>query len=106
MNRRSAIGFPLLATLLVIAAGCSRTPPPAAASATPPAPSASAQWKTFVDRFIEESFVANPFFAVDSGRHDFDGRAPDWSATGIAKEIARLKGARVAAQKFAADALT
>jgi hypothetical protein len=92
--------------LLVVAAGCSRTPPPAAAPATPPAPAASEQWKSFVDRFIEESFVANPFFAVDAGRHDFDGRAPDWSAAGLAKEVARLKAAREDAQKFAADALT
>ena len=106
MNRRSTIGFPLVATLLVVMAGCNRTPPPAAAAPVAAPPSVSDQWKTFVDRFIEESFVANPFFAVESGRHDFDGRAPDWSAAGIAKEVARLKAARDEAQKFASDMLT
>ena len=105
MIRRSTVGIPLIATLFVVAAGCSQTPPPAPAPAVPPAAAAAEQWKSFVDRFIEESFVANPFFAVESGRHDFDGRAPDLSAAGIAKEVARLKEARDAAQKFAANAL-
>src|SRR6185295_14484110 len=54
----------------------------------------------------EDSFVANPFFAVDQGRHDFDGQAPNWSAEGLQKEVARLKAARADAEGFAADSLT
>lgn len=105
MNCKSTAGLPLVVTLVLLGvAGCSRTPPPAAQA--PPAPAATEQWQAFIDRFIEESFVANPFFAVDSGRHDFDGRAPDWSAAGIAKEVARLQAARNEAQNFATDALT
>ncbi|HVY82244.1 MAG TPA: DUF885 domain-containing protein, partial [Steroidobacteraceae bacterium] len=107
MNRRSILGFSLLVSVLAVAGGCSRTPAPAPATvASSHTQSAGEQWQSFVDRFIEESFVANPFFAVDAGRHDFDGRAPDWSAAGLAKEVARLKAAREEAQKIPADALT
>ena len=35
-------------------------------------------------RFIEDYFKANPFFAVQAGRHEFDGQMPDLSAGGIA----------------------
>src|SRR5689334_19453888 len=105
MNRSLPFALCISVALLTGAAGCSKAPPPAPAPAAPAAPAAAEQWKGFVDRFIEESFVANPFFAVESGRHDFDGRAPDWSADGIAKEIARLKAAREEAQKFDAAAL-
>lgn len=101
---KSRVGLPIVATFLVMAAGCSRSTPPGPAPTTPPV-AAAEQWQSFVDGFIEESFVANPFFGVDAGRHDFDGRAPDWSAAGIAKEVARLEAARDAAQKFAAEAL-
>jgi hypothetical protein len=105
MNCRAPSGFPLIAMLLIVAAGCDRAPSPVAPATSPPVATAAEQWQSFVDRFIEESFVANPFFAVDAGRHDFDGRAPDWSAAGIAKDVARLKMAREEAQKFSADAL-
>ena len=90
----------VLTTLL--AAGCSKAPPPppAAAEAKP------AQWDGFVRRFIEDSFAANPFVAVDAGRHEFDGKAPDWSARGFSNEIARLRAARAEAEAFPADALT
>jgi hypothetical protein len=103
MSYRSVVGFSLVA-FLVVAAGCSKSPAPAPATA--PVAAAGPQWHTFVDRFVEDSFVANPFFAVDSGRHDFDGQAPNWSAEGIAKETARLKAARADAEGFSAESLT
>ncbi len=49
------------------------------------------KWDGFVNRFIEDSLKANPFQGVDAGRHEFDGKAPDWSTQGIADEITRLK---------------
>src|ERR1700704_395273 len=50
----------------------------------------SKAWDSYVNDFIEAYFVAHPDFAVHAGRHDFDGKLPDWSAEGIAKEIRRL----------------
>ncbi len=104
MNCKSMAGLALLVTSFALTASCSRAPAPAPAA--PPAAAATQEWQSFVDGFIEASFVANPFSAVDAGRHEFDGRAPDWSAAGIEKEVARLKAAREAAQKFPDDALT
>src|SRR5882672_155868 len=50
----------------------------------------SKSWDSYVKDFIEAYFVAHPDFAVRAGRHEFDGKLPDWSAAGLKKEIARL----------------
>jgi hypothetical protein len=50
----------------------------------------STSWDSYVSEFLESYFVAHPDFAVRAGRHEFDGKLPDWSAEGIAKEIKRL----------------
>lgn len=92
----------ILATVL-LAAACSREPAQAPANTAAAKP---AQWDGFINRFVEDSFKANPFFAVDSGRHELDGKVPDWSAQGFANEIARLKAARAEAEAFPAEALT
>ncbi len=48
-------------------------------------------WAQTRDAIVEEYLKAHPAFAVYQGRHEFDGQLPDWSAAGIAAEIARLK---------------
>ena len=55
-----------------------------------PAPS----WDGFVNHFIEAYFVAHPDFAVDAGRHELDGKLPDWSPAALSKEAERLRSAR------------
>ena len=67
---------------------------------TAPAESPSAAWQTFVDDYIESYLEAHPAWAVAMGRHEFDGLLPDWSAAGIAAEIARLKAAKQASLEF------
>jgi len=42
---------------------------------------------------------------VTQGRHEYDGQLPDWSRSGIEKEIARLHKARNDAMAFADDRL-
>jgi hypothetical protein len=42
---------------------------------------------------------------VAQGRHEYDGMLPDWSAEGIAREIARLKQAREAVLAFSNEEL-
>jgi uncharacterized protein (DUF885 family) len=66
---------------------------------------AGTRWDGFVQRFIEQYFDAHPTFAVVQGRHEYDGRLPDWSRQGIEAEIERLKTLRRQAEQFAAAAL-
>jgi uncharacterized protein (DUF885 family) len=47
-------------------------------------------WDSYVNEFLEDYFKAHPDFAVRQGRHEFDGKLPDWSAEGFAKEAKRL----------------
>jgi Bacterial protein of unknown function (DUF885) len=93
----------LLITLLIgLAAGCSGPAP-----APPPAPPAVHDgWPDFAAGFIESYFKGQPFFAVGAGRHEFDGQMADWSAAGIAAEVARLKSQRQETQAFAEASLT
>ena len=57
-------------------------------------------WDGYVDKFLSDYFAANPWFATYAGKHEFDGKLPDWSEDGIKKEIARLKAEREKATAF------
>lgn len=89
----------ILAATLTALAGCSKSPSPEHKSEAP-APAVNVEWTKFVDEFIEAYFVANPSFAVTSGRHEFDGQIGDWTPEGIQKEIARLEQVRQRAVGF------
>jgi hypothetical protein len=71
-----------------------------------PAATVPEQWDAFVAGYIEDHFAAVPTFAVRAGRHEFDGKLPDWSEAGLQRESARLQAAHARAQAFAAAALT
>jgi uncharacterized protein (DUF885 family) len=58
------------------------------------------QWDAFVTDFIEAYFVAHPDAAVRAGRHEFDGKLPDWSKQGLEREVARLRAQRRRALSF------
>ena len=58
------------------------------------------KWDTYVDQFLNDYFAANPTFAVQQGKHEYDGKFPDWSEAGLQKEIARLKAEREEAAAF------
>jgi uncharacterized protein (DUF885 family) len=74
--------------------GCAKTPPAATQPAPVAAPTAADTWPGLRDRFIEDYFKAQPLFAAQNGRHEFDGQMPDLSGDGIKREIARLHAAR------------
>ncbi|HXM36117.1 MAG TPA: DUF885 domain-containing protein [Pyrinomonadaceae bacterium] len=61
---------------------------------------ASKEWDAYVAQFLDSYFAAHPDVAVIAGRHDFDGKLPDWSAAGIKKEIQRLHTERDRASTF------
>ncbi|MGD2128955.1 MAG: DUF885 domain-containing protein [Lysobacterales bacterium] len=104
---------PLLQILTAVAAGWLLTACKPADSPGAGAPGGAsgedqppnAQWEPFVDRYIESFLAAHPAFAVVQGRHEYDGQLQDWSAEGIAREIARLKALRLEATEFGDDEL-
>ena len=73
--------------------GCGKSPQPTAPAAKPQS-EASKQWTSLANSFVEDYLRAQPFFAAQSGRHEFDGQLPDLSAHGIKREIARLHDQR------------
>jgi uncharacterized protein (DUF885 family) len=79
--------------LLVGMAGCNQAPQSSAPVNRPPS-QASQQWSAIANGFIDDYFHAQPFFAAQSGRHEFDGQLPDFSVHGIKREISRLHDAR------------
>jgi hypothetical protein len=97
--------FALVATAVV---ACGRQSAPVAPPAPPPDPHATAQaaWTQYAARFIEDYFKTDPFFAVQSGRHEFDGQMTDLSADGIAKKVEWLNKMRGEASGFDPAALT
>ena len=57
-------------------------------------------WDRFVESFLSSYFESHPTFAAGAGRHELDGRLPDWSPEGIAAEVARLKEDKTRAEAF------
>jgi hypothetical protein len=92
MWKSLAKGAALSGALLLIAVGCGQSTPP------PPKPKgpspASEAWLKLSHAFIEDYLQAQPAFAAQSGRHEFDGQLPDVSAHGLKREIARLHDER------------
>lgn len=90
---------------VALLAGCSpdkSVPPqpasPASASTTAAA-SNSAALDTAVDGFLSGFFQHNPVFAANAGKHEFDGKLPDYSAEGLKATADWLHAQR---DKFAA----
>ena len=90
----------LLVALTAVMCGAQPNTSPADDTTT-----AATAWDTCVEQFLNDYFAANPDFAVEAGRHEFDGQLPDWSAEGLRKEIARLRGQREKAAAFQDDEL-
>jgi len=92
MRKSLKAGAAMSVLLFVVVAGCNQAPPP---SAAPKGPSlASQEWNKLTAGFIESYLAAQPFFAAQAGRHEFDGQLPDLSNHGIRREIARLHDQR------------
>src|SRR5687768_1924200 len=66
-------------------------------------PKGGQNWDRFVAGFLETYFEANPLFAVYQGRHEYDGRFPDWSEAGLQRWTSRLDQLRDSAASFPID---
>ncbi len=73
--------------------GCGQSPPPPHAAVKTISP-ASQEWKKTADGFMEDYLHADPFFAAQQGRHEFDGDLRDMSAHGIKRQLALLHDAQ------------
>ena len=62
-------------------------------------------WDSFRDEFMAGYFAVDPHFAVQQGRHEFDGLLPDWSPAGLQRGVEFLKTSRERAMLFDAAAL-
>ncbi len=99
MSLRSTIaatlaGMSLAGLILAFGlSGCGQTAQPSGPVHKPPS-KASEQWLTIANGFVEDYFRAQPFFAAQAGRHEFDGQLPDLSVHGIKREISRLHDVR------------
>lgn len=67
---------------------------------------ADEQWATFMDEFLEAYFELNPTFAVDQGKHEFDGQLPDWSQEGLQAQIDLREDMIARAQAIDPDSLS
>src|SRR5688572_32919150 len=59
-------------------------------------------WNRFIQNFLDGYFRFRPDLAVSAGRHEFDGRLPDWSPEGLGLMVHFLKEQRAEAVKFGA----
>ncbi|HWM90704.1 MAG TPA: DUF885 domain-containing protein [Thermoanaerobaculia bacterium] len=62
-------------------------------------------WDRFVESFLEGYFERNPTFSQWAGKHEHDGRLPDWSPEGIESRADWLRGERERALAFDPDCL-
>lgn len=94
----SLVGCAALAALLFFSA-CQQ-PGPTSRNQSNLSVSDSAAWDSYVNEFLESYFVTHPDFAVRQGRHEFDGKLPDWSTEGLAKLAKQLHEQRDRTRTF------
>jgi hypothetical protein len=90
--------FIIILVTLSFASSCVQTPQNNNASNANSA--SNPKWDAYVEQFLNNYFAANPTFAVLQGKHEYDGKFPDWSQQGLNNEIARLKSEREKATAF------
>jgi len=60
----------------------------------------AAQWAAYQEQFIQRSFELDPTFAAYQGRHEYDGRLPDWTEAGLAAQMDFLRTSITEAEAF------
>lgn len=111
MRKRPTIALLSLALSAALIAGCDRGKEQMAAPAeASPAPATSAetaamQWQAAIDGFIDGYFQRNPTQAANAGKHEFDGKLPDFSAEGRQATIDWMHQQRDAISSFSDDKL-
>jgi hypothetical protein len=79
--------------VLVVLTGCR----------TAKVPVSSPDWDKYVAGYLDAYFAVHPDIAVSEGRHEFDGKLPDFSRAALDREVARLRSERARAETFGND---
>ncbi|AGG89413.1 DUF885 domain-containing protein [Rhodanobacter denitrificans] len=94
---------------VAFAAGCHReapnAPPHSAPSSSIAAVNDDAPLERAVNDFIDGMFRRHPTFAASAGRHEFDGKLPDYSPAGLKADTDWLHAQRARFAAFADDRL-
>jgi hypothetical protein len=87
MRHMHPVRVAALSALVAVAllAGCRRdsAPAPAAQTPAPAVADQNAAFESAVDAFIDGAFQHYPTFAAGAGKHEFDGKLPDYSPAGL-----------------------
>ena len=102
---RSRVSLVIAASMLFFALAAMACQRSRRQRSTAPDSDQAKDWPKYVNEFLEAYFAAHPDFAVRAGRHEFDGKLPDWSAEGIQKEIQRLRAEKERLRSFKDSAL-
>src|SRR3546814_2373109 len=96
-----------LALSIPLFAGCDRNPAPSPSqnTASAAADQTVKPWQTVIDEFIDGYFARYPTDAASAGKHQYDGKLPDWSAEGIRSVIAWLHAERDRIASYGDDKL-
>lgn len=93
---------------LALTVGCKKDTTPTAspdATATATTANAEAAFQTAVDAFINGAFQHNPVFGAGAGKHEFDGKLPDYSPEGLKATADWLHAQRTAFAAFSDNKL-
>jgi hypothetical protein len=66
-------------------------------------PASSPEWDKYVAGYLNAYFAVHPDVAVLEGRHEFDGKLPDFSRAALDREVARLRSERARTETFGSD---
>jgi hypothetical protein len=75
------------AAALLVLAGCGQR-------------SGAGQWAAYQEQYIERYFELDPTFAAYQGRHEYDGRLPDWTEAGLTAQMEFLRTSITEAEAF------
>ena len=88
LSARMNAALPL--ALLVALTGCNQSSNQPKTPAVRPPSQASLDWQEAANGFVQSYFAAQPFFAAQAGKHEYDGQLPEVSEHGLKREVARL----------------
>jgi hypothetical protein len=88
--------------LAMVTTGCKQITGDASESASA---ADTSEWGLFVATFLKGYFPLNPNFAAYQGKHEFDGKLPDWSEAGLQAQAAYLEKTITDAKAFDATKL-